>query len=129
MILLDTNSLLWVLHGSTRLGTNARQRIDDAGSAHYSAISTAEISIKHLLARLPLPGGDLFPSVLNGAGLRELPFTSAHAAAMLRFPALVRHDPFDRMILAQAEAEGMTLLTADRTLLALGQTWIVDARV
>ena len=47
---------------------------------------------------------------------------------MLRFPALVRHDPFDRMILAQAEAERMTLLTADRTLLVLGQTWIVDAR-
>jgi PIN domain nuclease of toxin-antitoxin system len=86
-------------------------------------------ALAHDLGRIDLPGRDRFPNVFSDAGLRELPFTSDHAVAMLRFPALVRHDPFDRMILAQASAERMTLLTADATLLALGERWVQDARI
>lgn len=128
MILLDTNALLWLLHADKRLGTAARRQIDEATTVYCSSISTAELAIKHMLGRLDLPGGSTFPAAFAAAGLRELPFTSAHAAAMLRFPPLVRLDPFDRMILAQAAAESLTLLTADATLLRLGERWILDAR-
>ncbi len=129
MILLDTNALLWLLHADGRLGDRARKAIDVAAVVYHSSVSSSELMIKHLLGRLALPGGDHFPAAFSDAGLRELPFTSAHATAMLRFPALTRHDPFDRMILAQADAERLTLLTANATLLALGETWIQDARI
>ncbi|MBS1674709.1 MAG: type II toxin-antitoxin system VapC family toxin [Actinobacteria bacterium] len=129
MILLDTNALLWLLHADGRLGAEARKAIDAATVVYQSSASSSELMIKHMLGRLALPGGDRFPTVFSDAGLRELPFTSAHVVAMLRFPALTRHDPFDRMILAQADAERLTLLTADATLLALGETWIQDARI
>jgi len=129
VILLDTNALLWLLHADGRLGDRSRKAIDAATVVYCSSVSSSELTIKHMLGRLALPGGDRFPAAFSDAGLRELAFTSAHATAMLRFPALTRHDPFDRMILAQADAERLTLLTSDSTLLALGETWIQDARV
>lgn len=128
MILLDTNALLWVLHADDQLGSQARRHLDEAPVVYYSSISVSELTIKSMIGRLSLPGGDRFPAIFADAGLRELPFTSTHAAGMLRFPALARHDPFDRMILAQADTERLRLLTSDRTLLSLGQTWILDAR-
>lgn len=128
MILLDTNALVWLHRDSATLGDTARKTIENSTITHFSAISISELVIKNMLGRIDLPGGDRFPASFSDAGLRELPFTSAHATAMLRFPALTRHDPFDRMILAQADAERLTLLTADATLLALGETWIQDAR-
>lgn len=129
MILLDTNALVWLHRDSAALGSTARRAIEGSTVTHFSTISISELTIKHMLGRLALPGGDRFPAVFADAGLRELPFTSAHATAMLRFPALTRHDPFDRMILAQAHAERLTLLTAEATLLALGENWIRDARI
>lgn len=62
------------------------------------------------------------------SGLVELDFNANHAEAIPNFQSLARHDPFDRMILAQAQAEGLTLLTADETLLGLGLNFVVDAR-
>lgn len=128
MIVLDTNALLWLMHDSARLGPESRRLIDAATRVHYSSVSVSEIMIKHLLGRMPLPGGDRFPDVFRAAGLAELPLHSTHAAELGAFPALARHDPFDRLILAQCKAEGMHLLTSDRTLLELGESWIHDAR-
>ncbi|MBS1674784.1 MAG: type II toxin-antitoxin system VapC family toxin [Actinobacteria bacterium] len=128
MILLDTNALIWFHRDDATLGTEARALIDAAVDVHFSVVSVSELAIKHMLGRIDLPGGDRFPIAFTDAGLHELPFTSAHAAAMLQFLGLARHDPFDRMLIAQASTERLTLLTADPTLLSLGQTWIVDAR-
>lgn len=127
-MLLDTNALLWLHRDSADLGHRARVRIDAAPRVHFSAASVLEITIKHMLGRLPLPGGDAFPGVFARSGLVELPFTSVHAAAMTRFASLSRHDPFDRMLLAQAATESFELLTSDATLLGLGEPWIHDAR-
>lgn len=96
---------------------------------HYSPISITEITIKHMLGRMPLPGGATFPEIFTASGLTALPLRSDHAAALLEFGTLVRHDPFDRMLLAQAKQEHLTLLTSDATLLALDEDWIVDARI
>lgn len=82
-----------------------------------------------MLGRLPLPGHDGFPGIFDAAGLGELPFTARHARMMLGEPGLACHDPFDRLLVAQAEGEGADLLTSDRTLLGLGKPWIYDARL
>nr|WP_241740187.1 MULTISPECIES: type II toxin-antitoxin system VapC family toxin [Microbacterium] len=126
--MLDTNALLWLYKDSSDLGAQARQKIVRATRVHFSAASIMEISIKHMLGRLPLPGGEGFPEVFIRSGLVELPLTSAHAAAMTDFPELTRHDPFDRMLVAQAASEAFELLTSDATLLAQGRGWITDAR-
>lgn len=128
MILLDTNALVWLHRDDVALGRQARTWIDAAETVCFSAVSASELAIKKMLGRIELPGLDRFPQPFRDAGLRELPFTSAHAAGMLRFPELAHRDPFDRMILAQADTEHLQLLTSDRTLLSLGQTWILDAR-
>ncbi len=128
MILLDTNAVLWLYRDSADLGAQSRSRLAAAPRVHFSSVTVMEITIKHMLGRLPLPGGDGYSDVFVRSGLAELPFTSAHARAMARFPALARHDPFDRMLLAQASEESFELMTSDAVLLGLGEPWIHDAR-
>jgi len=128
VILLDTNALLWLYRDDALLGPESRRRIDGSQRVCFSAATILEITIKNMLGRLELPGGDGFPQVFADSGLVEVPFTAEHAAALAGFPALARHDPFDRMLLAQARSESMDLLTSDAALLALGEPWIRDAR-
>lgn len=128
MILLDTNALLWLAVNDPRLGVEAREQIANDGPTFYSAVSVAEITIKNALGKLPRPGGDRFPEVFDEMGLQEMPLNSRQAAAMQDLPGLDRHDPFDRLLAAQAYENRCTLLTTDRPLLALGLRWIRDAR-
>lgn len=125
MILCDSHVLIWWLAGSPRLGARARARI--AAGTYASAASIAELTVKALLGRLVVPA-DLGREVAR-AGFVELPLSAAHADALHALPrALSTHDPFDRMLLAQAVVEGVDLLTADERLLALGLPFVVDAR-
>lgn len=62
------------------------------------------------------------------AGLKNLSFDVVHADALANFPALSKHDPFDRMLIAQAQVEGMTLLTSDAALLSLGLSLTANSR-
>lgn len=125
MILLDSHVLIWWLAGSPRLGPRARDRI--GRGAYVSAVSVAELTVKAMLGRLVVP--DELGRRAAEVGLVELPLWAAHADALRGLPDdLVRHDPFDRMLLAQASAEGIDLLTADERLLGLGLAQVVDAR-
>lgn len=126
-MLLDTHVLLWVLEGSARLGSAARTRLLEAGVVHCSAISLAEIRIKQMLGRLEVPP-DL-PDRIAAAGLRSAPYPGTAADALPEWPTLVRHDPFDRMLLTHAVALGTVLLTADQVLLSTDGAPVVDARV
>ena len=126
-MLLDTHALLWLTLDDARLGEQARDRILHAPRVLYSAVSISELVIKHMLGRIELPGGELFPEIFTRSGLAELPFTARPANAMRDDPTLARHDPFDRMLVAQARAEGIELLTTDRTLLGMKRPWIHDA--
>jgi PIN domain nuclease of toxin-antitoxin system len=122
--LLDTNALLWLMEDDPALGTTAREQIG-SGRTWFSAVSVTEITIKAALGKLARR------DVASGAllsGLFELPLTSEHAKAIANFPTLVKHDPFDRMLLAQAHAEGIPLLTSDRNLLAAAPDLTIDAR-
>ncbi|WP_203338728.1 type II toxin-antitoxin system VapC family toxin [Nocardioides limicola] len=125
-MLLDTHVLLWLLDDSPRLGPQARRAISTASRVHASAISHTELALKAMLGKLTVPE-DLGPRLAD-QGLRHLAYTEAHAAALTAFPDLTRHDPFDRMLLAQATVEGLRFATADTRLLSLDLRWVVDAR-
>nr|WP_240977959.1 type II toxin-antitoxin system VapC family toxin [Knoellia sp. DB2414S] len=124
--MLDSNALLWLLTADARLGPLCRQRLGSQTPAYFSPISVVELTIKEMVGKLRLMGS--LPDGARRAGLRELPLTSEHAGAIASFPELARHDPLDRMLLAQARTEGMRLLTSDRRLLAAAPELTVDAR-
>ncbi|TDE13065.1 type II toxin-antitoxin system VapC family toxin [Jiangella asiatica] len=125
MLLLDSQAALWVLDDSPRLGRSARKLISAATLVHVSAATVWELTIKSMLGKLQLPDG--FAELLTDQGLVLLDVTAEHAEAIRDFPEIARHDPFDRLLVAQAARANLRLLTADRILLALGQEFIVDA--
>ena len=109
-LLLDTNALLWLLAGDPRLGTQARQEVEAAAELVVSAASLWEIAIKVSLGKLAaLPG---LPAVLAEAGVRRLGIADEHLRRLQSLPWHHR-DPFDRLLIAQAQAEALTVLTAD----------------
>lgn len=125
MLLLDSRAALWVLDDSPRLGPTARQIIVSATTVHVSAATVWELTIKAMLGTLSVP--DKLASRLAEQGLVLLSITAEHAVSIREFPELTRHDPFDRLLVAQASQAGLRLLTADRVLLGLGRDFIVDA--
>lgn len=125
MLLLDSHVVLWVLEGHPRLGAGARGLLAAEPFIHVSAASVLELTIKSMLGKLVLP--DSLEQVLDDQGFLPLPVTAAHASSLRLFPELGRHDPFDRLLLGQARIEKLQLLTADRSLLATGDPYVVDA--
>jgi PIN domain nuclease of toxin-antitoxin system len=114
-LLLDTHTLLWFLTNDSSLSKRARAAIEDpANVSHVSSASLWEVAIKFALGKLKLPApyADIFPRQLELNGFVLLPITPAHCATLLGLPFHHR-DPFDRLLLAQAKAEGMTLVTDD----------------
>lgn len=116
-LLLDTQVLLWAAGQPERLTPAARRLLgDERHDLLFSAASLWEVSIKHALGRADFR---VEPRVLRRAlldnGYTELPVTSLHAVSVDSLPDLHR-DPFDRLLLAQALCEGITLVTADRVL-------------
>lgn len=127
-LLLDTNVLLWQigLSGGGRLGSKARSLMQQAEAVCVSAISIVEMQIKTMNGKLDAPA-DVLPAIIE-AGDQPLDFSPGAADGLRNFPKLARYDPFDRMLLAQAQTEGLHLLTADELLLGLKLPFIVDAR-
>lgn len=123
-VLLDTHVLLWVLTDDAALGPRARARVEGPGGVAYSAASVWELAIKQSLGKLRLPDG--FLDALERSRIPELP-VSAHHALGIAGVELPHRDPFDRLLLAQAMSEAMTLLTADAQLLSSGGS-VSDAR-
>jgi PIN domain nuclease of toxin-antitoxin system len=110
-LLLDTHALLWALAEPKRLSTTAREAITSADSVVLASSASAwEIAIKRALGKLEAPA-DL-EAVLDQTGIETLPITVAHALAAGALP-LLHSDPFDRMLVAQARIEGLTLVTRD----------------
>ena len=115
-VLLDTHALLWFLAGDERLSARGRQIIGDpTADLLFSVASLWEIAIKHSIGKLPLarPFAETFPAQLNANAVRALPIEPAHLARLVDLP-LHHRDPFDRLIIAQALAEGVPVLTRDR---------------
>lgn len=127
-LLLDTNALIWLIGhvDGGSLGSNARNAVQQADGVYISSINILEIRVKSMLGKLE--ANDNLLNDIAAAGLKTLSFDVSHADELTKFPGLNKHDPFDRMLLAQAQIEGMSLLTADTFLLGLGLPFIIDAR-
>ena len=114
-LLLDTCTFLWIVEGSTRLSARARELFEDPGNeVSLSAVSAWEVAQKHAAGKLPLPApADQFVIRQRKAhAILALPLDEEAAAHLPRLPALHR-DPFDRMLICQAIAHGMSILTPD----------------
>lgn len=116
-LLLDTHLLLWAADQQGRLSVDAVSLISDpANELFFSAASLWEIAIKQGLGREDFKvDARLLRRGLLDNGYSELPVASEHAVAIDSLPSLHK-DPFDRMLVAQAMIEGITLLTADSIL-------------
>ena len=117
-LLLDTHVLLWWLGNDPSLGPAAQEAIGDGGNlVGVSALTAWEISIKHALGKLILPGE--LEQQIGANGFVPLPVTIADG---LLAGSLPRHhnDPFDRMLVAQARRGGFILVTKNRYLGAYG---------
>lgn len=110
-LLLDTHVLLWWLADDARLQPSSRRLIEDGTAEVFvSAVSVAEVAIKTSLGKLDAPP-DLIAQI-SEQRMTELPLRVAHAQALQGLPWLHR-DPFDRMLVAQALTDRLTLVTAD----------------
>lgn len=117
-LLLDTHTFLWWITDAPKLSQTAREVIGDGhNTLYWSAASSWEISIKYALGRLPLPEApEIFlPSEIAQNRIEPLPIIDVHT---FRAGQLPRHhrDPFDRMLVAQAQMESLAILTNDRQL-------------
>lgn len=114
-LLLDTHVLLWALAGDRRLGTRAKAAIrDPANDVFVSVASLWEIVIKVAAGRLELngPADQVLLDAMSEGDLEPLDIRSAHVFGVGTLPP--HHgDPFDRLLVAQARVEDMTLVTAD----------------
>lgn len=109
--LLDTNVLLWWLAEPERLSPEATKVIADGSSAlYFSAAGAWEMAIKKTIGRLEYPGN--LPEVLAENRIEPLPVTLGHALTVADLP-LHHRDPFDRIQIAQARLEGLTIVTRD----------------
>ena len=114
-ILLDTQVWLWLVMEPERLQGPSHNAVSDASNVLVlSAASSWEVAIKYSLGRLPLPEppATFVPLTMQELGAVGLPIEHAHAIAVTELP---RHhaDPFDRLLIAQAQAESLTILSAD----------------
>ena len=114
-LLLDTHAFLWWVTDDDRLSDHAGELIADGSNEVFlSAASVWEIAIKAGLERLRLPedAWSFTPSQLERNAFQALPVHLSHAVAVIALPDLHR-DPFDRMLVAQAMSEGLTIVSGD----------------
>lgn len=123
-LLLDTETLIWWDANDPRLGGNARALIQDAAEVYVSAASAWEIVVKTMLGKLRTTRRPA-EAVVDG-GFRELPVAFEHAEAVRELPPH-HNDPFDRLILAVASVEELTIVTSDAQFDFYGAP-LIDAR-
>jgi PIN domain nuclease of toxin-antitoxin system len=110
-LLLDTHALLWWLGGHRVLSREARDVISRAeNQVLFSAASVWEVVIKRSLGKLDVPDRFVLEALADGFG--SLSVTSAHALEVAELPTHHR-DPFDRMLIAQARVEGLSIVSRD----------------
>lgn len=116
-LLLDTHVLLWWLGDSRKATAKIRKAIDEADIVWVSAVSAWELEVKRLRGLLDAPMN--LEATLQRLDIQTLALKLPHAVAAARLPMLHR-DPFDRMLVAQASLESLTLCTGDKILAEYG---------
>lgn len=111
-LLLDTHAILWYAQGLPSLSTSARDAMERE-ECFFSIASLWEIAIKQRLGKLSFAASiPAISTFCEAAGFRPLGIIPAHAEAVKALPDIHR-DPFDRMLVAQAQVEGLTVVTTD----------------
>jgi PIN domain nuclease of toxin-antitoxin system len=116
--LIDTHCWLWMYSASEKLNDAAKALMHGSeNTAFFSAVSAAEIGIKSGIGklRLPQPAKEYVVSRIEHSGMKTIPLHIHHALRVAELPQHHR-DPFDRLLIAQAQAEGLPLMTADSTI-------------
>jgi PIN domain nuclease of toxin-antitoxin system len=113
-LLLDTHIFLWAVVGSPLLKPATRRLIEDADETYVSAASIWEVAIKARLGKIQADPHAL-AAAIDASGFVELPVSAAHAAGVAQLE-LHHNDPFDRLLIAQALAEPLRLVTVDDVL-------------
>lgn len=114
-LLLDTHIFLWLISGSTKLSDEARQAVTSLENEVYlSVVSVWEVTVKHQLGKLPLPNepGLYLPKQRDRHQIESLSLDEMSVAQLMVLPPLHR-DPFDRMLICQALAHDLRLVTVD----------------
>lgn len=119
-ILLDTQIILWFHTEDPALPKETKEFIENS-EVYYSAASTWEVAIKHLIKPSDMPlSEEEFIAYSNKSNMMELPIFSKHTTMIKTLKrsenAPEHHDPFDRLLIAQAKSEGLMFLTADEKL-------------
>lgn len=127
-VLLDTHILLGVLAGKGHLGPATHRLLGKPEPIYFSPLSVAELRLKDSVRGTRLVS-DTFADDLLGIGLEELALVSQAAADIARFPGLHHHDPFDRLLVAQAACHGLTLITADLAIQGLDLPFVHPAHL
>lgn len=125
MFLLDTNALLAAMFRPERLGKQTSRLIKDSDEIHYSPLSLSELAMKHMAGKLKLD--TQIHLLVADTKFKELALRSEVLPEVYSLSSLVKHDPFDRLILASARANRARLITSDRKLLDLGFDWVWDS--
>jgi PIN domain nuclease of toxin-antitoxin system len=115
--LLDTSVFLWAVGPSELLNKAGQDILNSNSELFLSAASSWEIAIKSSIKKLPLPepARPYVHRMLLATGIQSLPITHTHALAVADLP-FYHTDPFDRLLVAQAQSENMVLLTADSSI-------------
>jgi PIN domain nuclease of toxin-antitoxin system len=117
-LLLDTHSFIWEIEGDEKLPVPVREVVEDRRNVVYlSVVSVWEMALKERAGRLRLsrPADTLIPDALEAFGFPVVPIELRHAFRAVSLPPL-HADPFDRMLVAQAIEERLTLVTGDQAL-------------
>ena len=114
-LLLDSHALLWFFADDSRLSPSAKEAIENPANRSFVSLASCwEIAIKVSLGKLSLgkPFAEVFPGELERNGISQMPVAIAHLRELITLPWHHR-DPFDRVIIAQARIEALTLVTRD----------------
>jgi len=118
-LLLDTHAFLWSAGNPENLSRQARAAIEDSSNDVFVSAAVAwEIAIKHGLGKLTIPSEPpvYVTARITSLGFKSLPIVQEHALAVCALPNH-HNDPFDRIMIAQAQVEGLTLVTSDEDIL------------
>ena len=120
-LLLDTHTFLWWRAAQSRVGADALDAIAEAETVYVSMASAWEAAIKISIGKLRLDSR--FEEGVSESGFRALPIAFRHIDRLESLPFLHR-DPFDRMLIAQALVDGLTIVTEDRQIARYDVSWL-----
>ena len=109
--LLDSQIIIWSLKDSDRVPARYREIIAQRRNLWASVASIWEVEIKRAIGKLDVPDDLTYQLAVGGVGVIDI--TALHAVTAARLP-LHHNDPFDRLLIAQAQVEGLSILTSDR---------------